>query len=230
MKSKNKIATQNISFGHKNLNVGFELECFYDDNKMDFPEVLKSLEKIHPNIIVGGDGSLRHNNPNFCAIEIKTPILRADKGMALLNELFNWIKKYGCTNQTCGFHTNFSPIKDKQYTRFNPVLFTNHPIWGTIGRYFGRNRNRYCYNAFSNLKKIRSISENIQLVQGIYDKYTAVSLRNWPVIRRPDSRIEIRIFGGKDYEKKFQRISYYTDKVFTLFSKVSARELPVYKL
>jgi hypothetical protein len=68
------------------------------------------------------------------------------------------------------------------------------------------------------------------LANQLHDKYSAVSLRNWHNNRQPDSRIEIRLFGGKGYEHEFKKISYFTDKIFILFKKSASREMVAYKL
>jgi len=41
------------------------------------------------------------------------------------------------------------------------------------------------------------------------EKYQAVSLRNWELVRKPESRIELRMFGNKGYEKDFPKVKKY---------------------
>lgn len=217
-------------FRHRNINVGFEIECYYRGEKIDFNGVMKTLSEINPRIEIGGDGSLRPDSENDYAIEIKTPVLPAHKSILVLKSVFDWLEKFGYTNDYAGLHLNFSPKDNKQYSRFNPILFSHHPIWGEAGKYFKRNENKYCYNRFSNLKNIRSVSESVTLAGQLNDKYSAISLRNWHNVRQSDSRIEVRLFGGKNYEKEFDKISFFTDKIFNLFKKSSRLDLPIYKL
>ena len=132
----------------------------------------------------------------------------------------------------CGLHMNisFSPDKMKRFDPLKFILFSNEEQVKNEKLFDDRKDAAYMTGVLSRLKKdIQNVSPNLrekkfdiwikenmnkgkfELAMGTFkhaDKYSAINMSHYvkgniSKIRKSSERIEIRYFGGQDYEKKY---------------------------
>lgn len=216
-----------IKYSDKFL-LGFEIEMVYDADEISFESLTRKFKSLHPKIVSSHDGSINLSDSSYYNagdIEIKTPPLRQSEAFKLLKEVFNMVERYGYTDDSTGFHVNISPVTNKMYYSLNPFELIKSKLWQKIKKDFNREGNEYCnslprtatYN--TSLDLFHKISAGQLSRDNLIGKYNAVSLRNYSAIRSPNSRIEVRAMGGKDYHKKYNLIQEHINNILTEFTK-----------
>jgi hypothetical protein len=256
--SRSLIPKKYRNLHRQSFKVGFEVECVFFRTKIPHDKLEELLHKIHPQIILGDDCSIEEQHDfddplitdrdirhQFSA-EIETPPLHPFESLIVLRLIFQLVKKYGYTNDSCGLHASFSPVNDDVYYSVNPLVIFNQALWAKIKKDFGRTHNGYCSTTPWNKDGISQNEEKKLLdpfqywcdvlrcgrdyyrygygaddgVHASYDGHSSeVNFDNYGEIRRPRSRIEIRCMGGEDYHKKFPLVTQYVDRIITAFRK-----------
>ena len=190
-----------------------DYECDTEDLKK-YDKFFAELEKIHPDIDVGEDGSIEVPYSGYWEpVELRTEALPLKEGLALLDKLLVLFAKYKemgvwGTNKSCGFHINLSEKNifkeyvagEKFYCRMLQKFHQRK-----ILRKFGRSNNDYC-NVIpvkkdwkTNFNKLYQEFRNNSHDCGMRDKYLAMAFRN-------GERIEFRCLGNANYELKTDKI------------------------
>ncbi len=231
-------------FKSRKFLIGFEVEMIFDANKISPNKLKEALTKIHNRITWENDGSIDpdgrmddnydYDDENYDdyadekTLEIQTPPLYPHQSFNVLKEVFALVKKYGYTNETCGFHLNISPTNEKLYKSLNPFKFTLNNLWEKIKEDFGRLDNDYCNSVFPELDSPDLQKLFLTLVRSegnmnvFHWKDADVNFEHYDNRNKAARRIEIRAFGGEGYHKKMGLIRGYAEKIMKTFIKSCA--------
>lgn len=261
---------QNILKGR--FNAGFEIEaCIFNQDRQNANEFCRAVRRLngkHGQIHIGTDRSIKPLRGDWTC-ESRTPVMRVNASLGLLQRLFDLVAEYGYTNKSCGFHANLSPVNAKEVDLINPFWLAEQSLWAEIRKAFGRDKNKYCqdialrkdirqdpalvlkqpvekrglkngvfWDGFRNqevsvnYKHINAVSlwrymiqlqdfkkfKNQKLVK-CHWHYAGINFENLLPVYHPESRIEIRSFGNKDYHLRLEEICYYLDKAIALIEE-----------
>jgi hypothetical protein len=207
--------------------LGFEVEFIWNADKIDQEDLEDLFYRIHRDIICDEDGSIEpdYNDDNDeCTMELQTPPLPPAQAFDVLNKVFAIVNKYGYTNDSCGFHLNFSPKSTKLFNSIDPFKFTKLSLWKTIKKEFGREHNEYCMDVWADNPN----PSKLELFKGLIDedslylnrgKDADVNFDNYFTPKDDESRVEIRAFGGVNYHKKFKAIKKYARQILNNYVK-----------
>ena len=157
---------------------------------------------IKPDITLGPSG-----------LEIVSPPLPVKEFLDVSKKMFDFISKYGETNNKCGFHISIS-LKNisnlgKELDVIKLSLFTDETY---VYKYFDmRKYNEYARSvqqAVKSGKMDKYVLNQIVYTKKLTAKYAkshfmAINIEH---LDTPNEYIEFRYLGGKDYHKKFDRI------------------------
>jgi hypothetical protein len=202
--------------------IGFEVECAMTSPKNT---LRAKLDRIHPNIVIDYDYSV-DNRVGEKPYELKTPPLKTDKALVVVDRVFKIVDTFGRTDSSTGFHVNISPVNVKEFDKFNPMYIAFHPLFKEITKAFGRQHCDYCLTNKMGKKFWQD------LAHGLYTDYygnrgktvmyqekdAAVNLEGLGYPSRT-KRIEVRAFGGVNYHRKLPLIKHYIDEILKVFVK-----------
>ena len=193
------------------IKAGFEVECIIKNQKVyDFKKIIGKYHLAQ----IGYDPSIREHWDTQ-TFELRTKPTTLKRSFKRLKKILEAVKEYGFTDSSCGLHFNFSTRSNKEARLFNPLRFCANPIWMRLLHKYRRSRNEYCNHYVADAKTVyRTISD----LEGHYDDHHAsVSLFNFH--GKANQRIEIRVFGNKNYHKKYQKIKKDCNAIINLFKK-----------
>jgi hypothetical protein len=200
------------------IRCGFELEACIKDHNLD---AFRSAIRAHARC--GSDCSIHTDDMGDEAVELRTAPYTVKKAFKNLKSLCDVIRKYGYTNASCGLHFNFSTTSMRQAKYHNPYMFASNPIWMRLLREYRRTNNCYCAHR---LKEDSPVFQ--QMVDQLYTHkddghYCSVNYEHFT--GRKNQRIEVRVFGNKNYECKYKNIRKECDVILKLFDKCSRKQM-----
>ena len=158
---------------------------------------------FEPDMSVGDDDS----------VELISPPLTTKEFLSMTPKIFNFINKYGYTDDSCGLHNSisFTNIKNLEVS-LDPVklaLFTDE---GLIYKYFeSRKNNEFAvslmkalkrgkidYSAIKELVDVKKLKKKFE-----YDRHLGINFQN---LSENNKYIEFRYIGGSDYHKKWDKV------------------------
>jgi hypothetical protein len=221
--------------------LGFEVEFVFKTKHGTFSTVARKFRELNSEITCVDDCSINpehRHSPNDMDLEIekgmevRTPPLIPSQAFELLAKVFKLVSQLGYTNESCGFHFNFSPVSEKLYYKIDPFKFTVAPLWEQIAEDFGRKNNENCLPVWedgktpkSKLEIFRALSESEYGYDGPYPRWSkdaAVNFEYYGPRKYAESRVEVRTFGNKGYHQKLPKIRKYGERILNLFVKCCA--------
>lgn len=212
------------------IRLGFEIECViknaYISNNLGgvrlgpiWHNFKRSIYNLKCGINIGSDGSIRADNIDDCAVELRTKPMAPQDAMATLHKIFKLVNEFGYTNKSCGLHVNISSTHKRKMKNFNPVAFLSSNLWSQILKDFKRTSNNYCRPVvkLSNKPRITQIHQLAEFTKALTSKYRCVNFSNFGTGINPSSRIEIRGFGNVNYTNRFNDIASYVKRIEKLF-------------
>lgn len=231
--------------------IGCEVECFGYDSKISWNKFKRRLRRINCKIEVDSDDSIEADyddaNPSHdesWSMEFKTPALPAVQALKVLKLCFALMQRHGVnTNESCGFHVNFSPVSNSVYKKLNPLKIYVDPLWAKIANAFNRGNNDFCtppasgWPCYDFAKKFQNgftvsplelfewmemmSCDGVVSIPAIPDspdnKSVAINLSYLHSKRTPRSRIEIRAMGNAGYHLRLPEITAYIDQSIGVF-------------
>lgn len=210
-----KFFFKNTSTNKNHLyNFHFErIKNYIKENKIDINLFLNKF-------VYGTDGSLRDIGlENSISFEIKTCILKGDKGLEILNHFFNIFQPI--FDEMCGMHVHIDPKGSSIPNDYNDIIRYNssgpltvnydllYPIYSLhiIKKYINKNRlkNNYCRNNYYSapFNSFRSLlTRNFKRP---YDHIESISPSRW-------NTLEFRMMeGNSDIERIKKLINIYME-------------------
>lgn len=234
---KTELITNCTHISTRSLRLGFEAEFVYDYTRRQ--DLLDEIYTLRADLDAGSDGSITGSklfrSEDDMEVRTPNPPLLVKDTLEILEKMFGIIQKYGYTNNTCGLHLSFSPLDDKVYYSLNPRKLVKRKLWSDIVKDFNRGGNNYCKviefqrrkpeSCKTKLNKFYDIIYNrryniAERVQHNYNDHgNAVNFQNYHEKRQRHSRLEIRAMGNENYEKRFDEIVSYVDKIVAAFKE-----------
>lgn len=189
------------------------------------------------------DGSLSHG-----AEVVTDPLTLADT-FDFMEDMFAFIQKNGYTDGGCGMHVNISHRLMGKEVRLNPLriltlldpdFLQNRTVNRKLDKY--EERSKYAQSFGSILaredilgalvesyatKGFDALETDLSFYLVRSEKYRAINFTALFNVQQPDRRrIEVRLFGGKDYEKRFVEIQH---DIYNLCYTIQAMVDPDFK-
>ena len=163
------------------------------------------------------------------AHELVSPIMSHPQAMAIMKQLFDWMKQNRCyVNTTCGFHVGLSFKDEALQKRVNPLKLLYHFDEEKIVKEWHREGNRYCEQAKPYLVKYIMDSyfpfheksaalDSVPKINGhlprALGKYRTINFKKLP------RYVEFRVMGGNRYTAKYDKISETVDHFIECLEK-----------
>lgn len=208
----------------------------YVENEMP-SHMRRYIEKIEE------DASLSHG-----AEVVTDPLTLADT-FDFMEDMFAFIQKHGYTDNGCGMHVNISHRLMGKEVRLNPLriltlldpdFLQNRTVNRKLDKY--EERSKYAQSFGSILaqdyildalveayvtKGVAGLEEDLSFYLVRAEKYRAINFTALFNVHQPDRRrVEVRLFGGKDYEKRFAEIQH---DIYNLCYTIQAMVDPDFK-
>ena len=142
------------------------------------------------------DGSIRSANFQETGVEVVSPVLSGEAGIASVDAMVSRLRRMGAkVNASCGLHVHvgFDGSAQQLANLISLVSYHEKALYASTGTK-SREQNTYCASiklAYKPLEKMRSMSE----MRGpAASRYRALNLQNLIDGRRPT--VEFRIFAG----------------------------------
>lgn len=171
------------------------------------------------------DSSLSHG-----AEVVTDPLTLADT-FDFMEDMFAFIQKHGYTDNGCGMHVNISHRLMGKEVRLNPLriltlldpdFFQNRTVNRKLDKYEERHKYAQSFGSILAREDILGALVGWYVTEGVdglerylsfylvqAEKYRAINFTALFNVYQPDRRrIEVRLFGGKDYEKRFVEIQH----------------------
>lgn len=228
-----RLSLEVIDFNSPDLN---EQAVSYVENEIP-SHMSRYIEKIEE------DSSLSHG-----AEVVTDPLTLADT-FDFMEDMFAFIQKNGYTDNGCGMHVNISHRLMGKEVRLNPLriltlldpdFLQNRTVNRKLDKY--EERSRYAQSFGSILaqdhilgalveayvnKGVVGLEEDLSFYLVRAEKYRAINFTALFNVQQPDRRrIEVRLFGGKDYEKRFAEIQH---DIYNLCYTIQAMVDPDFK-
>lgn len=220
---------------HESLDLN-EQAVSYVENEMP-AHMRRYIEKIEE------DASLSHG-----AEVVTDPLTLADT-FDFMEDMFAFIQKHGYTDDGCGMHVNISHRLMGKEVRLNPLriltlldpdFLQNRTVNRKLDKY--EERSKYAQSFGSILaqdhilgalvetyvtKGVAGLEEDLSFYLVRAEKYRAINFTALFNVHQPDRRrVEVRLFGGKDYEKRFAEIQH---DIYNLCYAIQAMVDPDFK-
>lgn len=229
---------------------GTSLENLYYDDSTDLNEQAVSyVENEMPSHMsryiekIEEDASLSHG------AEVVTDPLTLVDTFDFMEDMFAFIQKHGYTDNGCGMHVNISHRLMGKEVRLNPLriltlldpdFLQNRTVNRKLDKY--EERSKYAQSFGSILaqyyildalveayvtKGVAGLEEDLSFYLVRAEKYRAINFTALFNVHQPDRRrVEVRLFGGKDYEKRFAEIQH---DIYNLCYTIQAMVDPDFK-
>lgn len=213
-----------------------ELAVSYVENEIP-SHMSRYIEKVEE------DSSLQHG-----AEVVTDPLTLADT-FDFMEDMFAFIQNHGYTDDGCGMHVNISHRLMGKEVRLNPLriltlldpdFLQNRTVNRKLDKY--EERSRYAQSFGSILarddilgalvesyatKGFDALESDLSFYLVRSEKYRAINFTALFNVEQPDRRrIEVRLFGGKDYEKRFAEIQH---DIYNLCYTIQAMVDPDFK-
>lgn len=231
-------------------NARSHLESDYDDYPVDLNEAAVSyVENEMPSHMsryiekIEEDASLSHG-----AEVVTNPLTLADT-FDFMEDMFAFIQKHGYTDNGCGMHVNISHRLMGKEVRLNPLriltlldpdFLQNRTINRKLDKY--EERSKYAQSFGSILaqdhilgalveayvtKGVAGLEEDLSFYLVRAEKYRAINFTALFNVHQPDRRrVEVRLFGGENYEKRFAELQH---DIYNLCYTIQAMVDPDFK-
>lgn len=211
--------------------IGFELEAAVDD--MHHSDLVDALDRIHPEIDVGTDGSVLPTGLSPDAefsdgAEIRTPPLPLEQGLKVFEKILVVMGRFSAnkklvTNASCGLHVNLSEAhcaeRFDRFCRFYAHVATHFPEQDIL-KLFNRTTNTYCHPLFTRAGQKKADWQELQALamsgQFGNHKYHSIGLHNGKKdngYEPQHRRIEFRCLGNKDYHSAAGKLGIALDAI-----------------
>lgn len=231
-------------------NARTHMESDYDDYSIDLNEAAVSyVENEMPSHMsryiekIEEDASLSHG-----AEVVTDPLTLADT-FDFMEDMFAFIQKNGYTDEGCGMHVNISHRLMGKEVRLNPLriltlldpdFLQNRTVNRKLDKYEERSRYAQSFGSILSREDILGALVESYATKGFdalesdlsfylvrSEKYRAINFTALFNVEQPDRRrIEVRLFGGKDYEKRFAEIQH---DIYNLCYTIQAMVDPDFK-
>lgn len=228
-----RLAGESDYYDSSDLN---EQAVSYVENEMP-SHMSRYIEKVEE------DSSLSHG------AEVVTDPLTLTDTFDFMEDMFAFIQKNGYTDDGCGMHVNISHRLMGKEVRLNPLriltlldpdFLQNRTTNRKLDKYEERSRYAQSFGSILSREDILGALVESYATKGFdaletdlsfylvrAEKYRAINFTALFNVEQPDRRrIEVRLFGGKDYEKRFAEIQH---DIYNLCYTIQAMVDPDFK-
>lgn len=227
----------------KDAKIGFEIECFTDKNSslLDEPNdgeanhyetqmnIMRALNNSFGfDVAVGSpagytkwyidtDSSISANASGLEGTEIISPPMKLEEALSTLEKVFEWMQRFGLmTNSTTGFHINVSLPDIEKLDKLKAVLFFGET---NALKLFDREASTYAKKHLSQPLTTDGVDIGGDfdiLVAELNKRIDESKYRTLNFGKLKDGYLEVRVAGGRDYEKDFDKIKSFILRIVSV--------------